>query len=379
MSPRVLYVIGSGRVGGRERQLATLVPAVVHRGWHPGVVFMSVGGPVADALGAADVPTWLPDDITRRHQPPRWLATPAAMMRTLTAMRTIRRAARQHHADVVHLMLPTSVWLGHLALVATRTRTIAGVYGFTPTQSRIIATAYRRALRRCSAVVCNAPHLAEEMVARFGVDRARVMVVPNGVDLPEVVADVGRVGVPTAVTVANFHAYKGYDVLADAIGRVAEPVRYRWCGTGEERSPIEARLASTSARDTVTLVEPPADVPAELLGAQFAVHPSRTEGLSNAILEQLAHGLPVIACEVGGNPTLIEHGVNGLLVPPGDAIALAAAIETLASDPALRVRMGAAARATAERYSWDACTEAHLDLYGRLAATPQRRRRRGSR
>jgi glycosyltransferase involved in cell wall biosynthesis len=129
---------------------------------------------------------------------------------------------------------------------------------------------------------------------------------------------------------------------------------------------MQRLAAELDVGEWVTLVDPPADVPAELAAAQFAVHPSHTEGLSNAILEQLAHGLPVIACRVGGNPQLIADGVNGLLVPPADPAALAAAIATVTTDPELRTRMAHAARTAATRYDWAACTQAHLALYRTL-------------
>jgi glycosyltransferase involved in cell wall biosynthesis len=64
-------------------------------------------------------------------------------------------------------------------------------------------------------------------------------------------------------------------------------------------------------------------VPAELARAGFAIHPSRTEGLSNAILEELAAGLPVVAMDVGGNSMLIDPGMNGYLLAVGDHTSLA--------------------------------------------------------
>jgi len=79
---------------------------------------------------------------------------------------------------------------------------------------------------------------------------------------------------------------------------------------------------------------------------------SRREGLPNVLLEAMAHGRPVVATPVGGIPDLIQDDVNGLLVPVGDPVALASVLTRLAADPALGVRLGAAARRTAEGFDW---------------------------
>jgi len=222
-----------------------------------------------------------------------------------------------------------------------------------------------RSLRKADAVVCNAPHLREEILDQLRLDPGRVRVIPNGVDLPGWRSDTS--GQPArGVVVANFHDYKGYDVLLESLTRVTEPVTVHLCGTGDVRAEMQALAGRLGLDPMVTFVEPPADVPAELRAAQFGVHPSRTEGLSNAILEQMAAGLPVIASDVGGNPVLVEDGVNGLLVPVGDPVALAAAITTLAADPARRARMGEESRRRAASLSWDACTGAHVALYEEL-------------
>jgi len=78
--------------------------------------------------------------------------------------------------------------------------------------------------------------------------------------------------------------------------------------------------------------------------AQIYVQPSRFEGMSNAILEAMASGLPIIATDVDGNPDLVNEGENGLLVPTDDPPRLAAAMQQLLTDPELREKMGRASR-----------------------------------
>ena len=102
--------------------------------------------------------------------------------------------------------------------------------------------------------------------------------------------------------------------------------------------------------------------------ADFFVLPSQLEGMSCAIQEAMACGLPVIARRTGGNPELIEDGVTGLLCPPGAPDALGAALASLSHSPALRRRLGAAARQRAEAaFSLPAMVDAYAQLYRRTA------------
>jgi glycosyltransferase involved in cell wall biosynthesis len=116
-------------------------------------------------------------------------------------------------------------------------------------------------------------------------------------------------------------------------------------------------------------------VPHEELGelydrAALVVCPSYREGLPLCVLEAMAHGKPVVASAVGGIPELVEDGVTGLLVEPGDVAGLRAAIERLLADPALRRRLGRGARArVAERCSWDRVTAATVAAYEGRAQT----------
>jgi glycosyltransferase involved in cell wall biosynthesis len=374
---RVLYIIGSGAIGGRERQLLRLAGEVRDAGWEPGVAFISGGGPITDALIADGVAVWVP----ARPQQPATRAGAGPLRRRVralaslaSAVHTLRRARRDHRPNVVHAMLPMSVWLGLPVTARRGVPRVAGVYGFTPSMGRPIAFLYRHSLRHADAVIANAPHLVDEMAVEFGVSRDRLQLIANGVDLPALGSSdpdgPEPLDVVTAVVVANFHAYKGHADLLRALALLSSTSRptVRLCGTGAERAALQHLAAELGVADQVVFVLPPADVPAELAHAQFAIHPSHTEGLSNAILEQLANGLPVIACRVGGNTELITDGVNGLLVPPADPAALAAAITALTTDRTRRNEMSAAARISAERFSWTACTQAHAHLYDALAA-----------
>jgi len=361
VSRRILFTIGSGAVGGAEGQLARLSGLLVAAGWEPRVHLFRREGPLVQVMEDAGVPVYGP--------PPRASSASTAWRHKEIAAevgswgRSFRGHVRQFDPAVVHAILPGAVWMSNLALAGRRQLAVAGVRGSRGDGHRG-GRLYPLALRSADLVVCNARHLGVEVVDKYGVDPGRVRVVPNGVELPDWVADPG-VEPPRGVVVANFQTYKGYDVLLEALARVEVPLVVHLCGGGD-RSWFVARAAELGVSGRVVFVDQPADVPAELRVAQFAVHPSRTEGLSNAVLEEMAAGLPVVASDVGGLPTLVDHGVNGLLVPPGDPVALAEALTRMVVDRGMRERMGAAARERAESFSWAACVQAHVDLYEEL-------------
>ncbi len=370
MSDRPLsidLVIGSGRVGGAEGQAVELAVGLCGLGHDVAVVLLEGVGPHAERLADLYIPATTVGfgGLSMSRVP----GVPTKnTLRTFPRLIGHRRRTHSRRPQVSHAFLDGAIAVGPLLDIGSGQRPVrvAGVRGLSD-QNPFTKRLFNHNVRRADAVVCNAPHLVLEMTRDFGVDASLVHWIPNGVGRSERTANV-TVDPPTAVVVANYHPYKGHDTLLDALARLDGAPRVRACGTGAERHRIAGRISELGLTDRVTLVEPPADVPAELAAAQFAIHPSVTEGLSNAILEQLAAGLPVIACDVGGNPALIEHEVNGLLVPPDDPAALARAIARMTVDVELRSRMSVAARASADRFSWPACLAAHVELYRALLA-----------
>lgn len=128
---------------------------------------------------------------------------------------------------------------------------------------------------------------------------------------------------------------------------------------------IQADAAAAAVADRVHFAGVTPDVPSYLRAADVFVLPSRREGLPVALLEAMACGLPCVASRLpGSTDAIVEHGVNGLLVPPGDVAALSNAIDMVLSDAGERGRLGAAARATImQRYSSDSVANRWLEAY----------------
>jgi glycosyltransferase involved in cell wall biosynthesis len=256
-----------------------------------------------------------------------------------------------------------------LAQALTKSVRIAGIRGeVLPGEVRWARRLFRHALRHADSVVVNSPTLRAEAAA-WGARPDRIAVIPNGV---ERFGKSSNRDSTTAVVVANYRPYKGHEDLLRALSLCRSEAHVRLCGAGEAQRQVEELATELGVRSRVHFVEQPVDIAAELAQAGLAIHPSHTEGLSNAILEQLAAGLPVVAMAVGGNPMLVEHGVNGYLLRVGDHAALAQAIDALTLDTELRRLLGDGSFEKAKQFSWDACVDRYGDLLHGLEAGARR-------
>jgi glycosyltransferase involved in cell wall biosynthesis len=172
--------------------------------------------------------------------------------------------------------------------------------------------------------------------------------------------------------VANFIHYKGHqfflDAWAAAVKKFPESVALL-VGDGPLRQEFEARVHAMGLGPSVRFLGTHQDVPALVALMDLVVHPSLEEGFSNAILEAMAAGKPVVATAVGGNPEAVIHGKTGLLVPPGDSQALADAMLWLLAHPREAVRFGEAGRLrVAERFEISAMVRQYEAVYERLVA-----------
>ena len=173
------------------------------------------------------------------------------------------------------------------------------------------------------------------------------------------------------LTVASLTPVKDHAGLLEAAARLrtqsAVPFRLLFVGEGALRSELERRVGELGLTRHVDMPGASDRVPDLLAAADVFVLPSHLEGMSNAILEAMASGLPVVAKAVGGNPELVVDGETGLLCRPGDPESMAAAIGRLLQDASLRRRMGEAARKRAvETFSIDAMLRNYADYYRRV-------------
>lgn len=231
-----------------------------------------------------------------------------------------------------------------------------------------------------SAFVATISHFARSqiMIHSHPDDWEKLHIIHCGV-LPELYQSAPRTAsaVTELVFVGRLAPVKGLRVLLDAMTRVKTPVRLTIIGDGPDRQDLEQAAAALSDRVEFTGYLSQKDVAERLAArADIVVLPSFAEGVPVILMEAMATGLPVIATRVAGTSELVESGVSGLLVSPGDVEALAQAIDRLAADPDLRRNLGEAglakvqeafdirneARRLARLISGDAMGEVRPDL-----------------
>lgn len=224
-----------------------------------------------------------------------------------------------------------------------------------------------RASRASCVVACN--HDVAHELLECG---APAHLVPHGVDLTRFCpTDRRSSGALRVLAVGRLVRKKGFDVLIEAMSGLSRDINLRIIGDGPERTALTAQVAAYGLGDRVTL--PGActhdTLPAEYRAADLVVVPSVVDaagdrdGLPNVVLEAMASGLPVVGTDVGAIGRAVSDNRTGRLVPPGSAAALREHIVALANDPALRWRLGRAARADVEQhYALDAC----VDRFARL-------------
>jgi glycogen(starch) synthase len=310
--------------------------------------------------------------------------------------------ARDHSIDIVH-GFGASV-LGYARRRAKATAPLVlnpqGLeeFGATdPSRARLKRVAYlplRRAVIRCAraadCVIATDRVLEPAVMTHLAVERSRIRVIPNALDLPAIdrlasTADAARVRREAGarsdelvlLSVGRLEHNKGFHVLAAALGAVRDHAptlaegSWKWVivGAGPYRRSLESAIAKAGISTHTHLAGRVSekDLHAWYEAADLFVHPSLYEGSSLVTLEAMAHRRPVVATTAGGLPDKVRPGINGWLVPPGDASALAAAISGAAGQLDRFPQMGSASRTIVEEeFSWSAAGAAVLRLYDEL-------------
>ena len=350
-----------------------------------------------------------------RYFPRRWEnltheeAAPDRMKRSLlyrlmpacfvvAGMAAIWRLCRRTRYDVIHVHWPLPLalfgWAAQRARPARLVTTFYGVElrwvkGALPFLKGFLAWAARRSDRVSAISNYTAGELRE--LADLPIE-----VIPYTTSLPDVTpapasapasaptpASAAQDGTGPVLFVGRLVERKGVAHLIEAMARLGqgdEGPRLEIVGDGPERPRLEALARRLGVANRVAFRGKiaPDELQASYARAAVCVLPSvldargDTEGLGVVLLEAMNHATPVIASRVGGIPDIVEDGVSGLLVPPGDADALAAAVRRVRDDPALARRLGEAGRRRLrERFSWRAIVQRWLDVYTGLVTRPR--------
>jgi glycosyltransferase involved in cell wall biosynthesis len=286
----------------------------------------------------------------------------------------------RHRVDLIHV---NSYVPGNYARLAAFLMQVPIIidhwHGFTPfnEKRRLICRLLGRVTDLSLAV---SRGVKDYLLQEIGLDPGRIRVVPNGVDTsaidaarpgPEVRRELGLPAeAPVIGLVARLdHWGKGHKELFESMVSLKEryPVHALLVGGGRREDEVKALAADLGLADTVHFLGPRQDVPDLLHAIDIFVLPSYREGVSLALLEAMAAGLPVVVTAVGGTPEVVTDGETGLLIPPQDAAALTGALARLLADRAWGKQLGENARAhVREHFSLERLGREINEIYGEL-------------
>ncbi len=369
----IAHVDGEQGWSGGQVQVFLLLDGLRRRG-HRNVLFCPPGSrqeTVARERGIETVPVAMRNDL---H---------------LAAVSRIAAGLRTCGADVAHLHTGRANWLGGWAARRARVPAVTTRRMDHPVRRHLVnRLVYGRFVRFAVGI---APAVSRRLV-EGGVDPAKVRTIWSTVDAAALAPATPRAAVRAALDTpddalvlllaAHLSHRKGFDVALRALAElVGEGDAGGWseaggadhdgrhvvawiAGDGPERPALEALADALGIADRVRFAGRRDDVPDLLAAADVFVMPSRSEGLGIAALEAMAAGLPVVASAVGGLGEAVVDGRTGLLVPPDDPAALAAALGRLVDDGALRARLGAAGPGRVdEGFRPEQMVAAYEDLY----------------
>ena len=260
-------------------------------------------------------------------------------------------------------------------MAGVKHRIVSAQGGRNPETTR---AASRKTLHGADMVTTTCEGFAEQLVRETGIARDKIRRITPGIDTPDEHQEPEqarrireRLGAgtirPLWVFAGRLEPHRGAAVLIEALGIVRERGLHFEAvlmGQGPQEAELESRVAELGLGASVHVSAPDDGLGALIAAADAVVVPSLWDGMSPVLLQALTRGRPVIASAVGGAPDLIENGVNGRLVPPGDARALADALESFHRRADSSARLGReAGRRACDEFTWDHVVDAYEAVY----------------
>jgi len=380
MARTVRFIIGSLDVGGTEKHLALILPRLKSPEFIPVVITLTHKGELASQLEQAGISVYEPHCLLRRlHKVPilKYVLGPISRLLYLIYM------FHKVPASLTCFYLPASYYLGGIATLLTgqANRTVMFRRSLNQYQQQrpFISWIEPFLHKRQQAIVGNSQAVIQELLEEEGVPAEKTRLIYNGIDISEFgniekrnsirqELDINSNDIVMCI-VANLIPYKGHADLIDSLAIIRESIQQPWwllcVGTGiEQRDDLLGKVTSAGLDKHVKWLGSRHDVPQILAAADIGLLVSHQEGFSNAVLEGMATGLPMIVTDVGGNTEAIEHGKSGLVIKPRDPGALGEAILYYMNDMDRARAYGMAARQRVQQYfSIKACVASYKSFF----------------
>jgi len=338
----ILFVLPSLDIGGSESQSISLALMLKNRGWNPVFLLLNNPGTWTQILDENSI-SWECFRINIRKN----------ALKGFVGFFSSARFVQRLKPAILYSQLLESNILGFLIvkLFARQTSHVLGIRGALKLRNPLISFLFTQATRQANLIILNSRHLAANVPSALN-NAAKVVVINNAVHVRDSSMPFSD-HVPTFAVLANFHSYKGHDLLVDALRTVKTKFRIHFIGDGPNLEPTKQSISLLSGQIETFFHGHSLNPFLHLMNSHFLVLPSRHEGFPNAVLEGMSVGLPVICFNLPGLNELVIHEQTGILVDSFDVSSLGLAIERLALDNELRAFLGRNAREKSREYSWE--------------------------
>lgn len=379
MTRRILYVIGSLEIGGAERHVVQVATRLKRRGWSPEIFALQRGGPLTAELTDAGIPVyggtsldWLNKWITNKR-------LRARIALCITAMLLLYKLFNRR-PSVVHFFLPAAYIIGGLTslLLPVKARLMSrrSLNYYQSSHPRLARV--ERFLHRRMKLICGNSSAVIRDLEQEGVEPKRLRLIHNGIDLEKYDAAFDkaaarcRFDIPDSalvfVVVANLIPYKGHADIIAAFSQAEDALPNDWLvlfvgrddGIGEH---LKAQINTLGHSANYRFLGSRTDVQDIMRLSDVGLLASHEEGFSNAVIEGMASGLPMVVTDVGGNSEAVIDGLTGYVVPAKRPDELGRAIVTIAEQHN-RKDMGLAGKdRVRSHFSMNSCIDAYEGLY----------------
>jgi sugar transferase (PEP-CTERM/EpsH1 system associated) len=355
-----VQVIYSLEIGGAEKLAATIGAHLDRKKFRPVICALDADGPLADELRQREIPYHV---LWRKGIEAGVLAR-------------LYRCFRQEKARIVHTHQFPQLLFSLLPARLAGAKVVHTEHEFYTYRDHPWARRLFRQLSRfCSALTVVGPEVARYYTEELGIHRRRIHIIANGVDLHqfnfETEAARRRLELSTDDVVfgivGRLEPEKDHRTLLQAFRALVDhrkAARLLIIGDGSLRGELESHSRSLGLERNVTFLGARTDIPELLAALDVFVLSSVHEGVPLSVIEAMGAGKPIVATDVGGMRLLVKPSINGLLVPAANPAALAAAMENLAANPALRREFGVHSRRMAhDSFSVSTMIERYQEIY----------------
>ncbi len=375
-------LLGKASLGGAEVLVAHLANCHARSGQASRLVVLGDEGPLVGRLDSEVAIHYCNYFRASIRNPLRFAAS------VIQGFRLLKRTIREQSIDVLHVHLPDTILWGFILQLAGCCRTVVTIHsneffppgGGTLLRRWVNGIVYGSMVEKCRPVVMVSDKVRTSFAEKLALApeaAAKLRVIDNGIPIPDR-CDEGRraelrrsLGIDEGdclvVAVGRLAVEKNFQCLIRAAGLLRQSgaaIRVLICGEGLLRRELEDLVEEVGVKDILSMPGNLDNVQEVLAAADIFAMPSRWEGLSLALLEAMASGLPVVGSRTRGIADILRPGEHGLLTEVDDHSGMAEALLSLATDGEMRRRMGQAGRKFVEaRYSINRVYEEYLEVY----------------